>query len=261
MVKVVVPVVVQVVVKVKFKTERKMNREKTETTETPEVEIQETEALTSPHFVKVNVAFHFLESGYIGLPFWPERNTLINVSKDVNPRLGDAKKAAALNAALEKRGITPEQYERIIQRASRPFYTSTDADDGSGEIIIPQRIFQSFLNHASMKVPRVIPRIAEKGLTFIGIKVADGFFRTGKTIKDTKVFARFVKMEESNQRSFCESQYIIDFSATGILSVDESIIKSNELQRLCEYAGRYIGIGSARPQGFGRFLVNKWEKI
>src|SRR6201998_3946966 len=144
-----------------------MNKKEKETQEVLKVEIQETETLTSPHFVKVNVAFHFSESGFIGLPFWPERNMLINVSKDVNPRLGDAKKAAALNAALEKRGITPEQYERIIQRANRPFSTSTDADDGSGEIIIPQRIFQSFLNHASMKGPRGIPRLGEKGLTFI----------------------------------------------------------------------------------------------
>ena len=230
-------------------------------TQQVEVGAGEIDAIISPTFERVNVALGFTESGYIGLPYWTERDFLINLGKDVNPRLGDAKKAAALTAALEKRGITVEEYERIIERSNRPFYTNNDSDDESGEIVIPQRIFQSFLNHASMEVPKVIPRVADKGLTFIDIKVVDGYFRTGKTLKDAQVFARFVKMEESNQRSFCQSKYIIDFQATGILMVDESIIKVDDLKKLIQYAGRRIGIGSARPQGYGRFSVIRWNKL
>jgi hypothetical protein len=210
---------------------------------------------------KVDVGLQFSESGYIGLPYWKERNLEIDIAKDVHPKLGPEKKQAALNAALEKRGLTIKDYQRILKRASRPFYTVKDDDDGSGEIVIPQRVFQSFLNHGSQTVPKVIPRIAAKGLTFIGVKVEDGYFRTGKTIKDAQTFGRFVKMEESNQRSWSESQYIIDFTATGRLIVDESIIKADELQKLVEYAGRYIGIGSARPQGYGRFTVSRWDKV
>ncbi len=236
-----------------------------ETKELPQDEAESTateiDSIIHPTFVKVNVALHFSESGYIGLPYWPERDTLINIGKDVSPRLGPEKKQAAMNAALEKRGITPEQFQRITQRANRPFYTAGDLDDGSGEIIIPQRIFQSFLNNACQVVPKVIPRIASKGLTFIGVKIIDGFFRSGKTLKDAETFSRFIKMEESNQRSFCESKFIINFSATGMLLIDESIIKIGDLQKLCEYSGRYVGIGSARPQGFGRFQVSRWEKV
>ena len=129
------------------------------------------EASTVNGFARVKVAFGFTQSGYT----WPERNELINLSKDVNPRLGEAKKQAALNAALKKRGISAAEYERIKQRAARPFYTVTDADDGTGEIVIPDRVFHSFLNHASQVVPKVIPRIEEKGLTFIGVKTTEGF--------------------------------------------------------------------------------------
>ena len=209
--------------------------------------------------VKVDVGFQFSDSGYIGLPYWPERNLLINVSKDVHPKLGDAKKQAALLAALEKRGISQEQYGRTVKRADRPFYTVGDPDDGSGEIIIPQRIFQSFLNNASQVAPRAVPRIESKGLTFIGVKLEGGILHTGLTAKDAQVFARFVKMEESNQRTWSESRYIIAFMASGVLVIDEVIIKNDNLQKLIEWAGRYVGIGSARPQGYGRFTISKWS--
>jgi len=211
--------------------------------------------------VKVQVGFQFSDGGYIGLPYWPERNTEINISKDVHPKLGPEKKQAALNAALEKRGLSMSDYQRLCRRAERPFYTCDDSDDGGGEIVIPQRVVQSFLNHASQTVPRVVPRISDKGLTFIGVRVQGGHLRTGKTQADAKVFGRFVKMAESNQRSWSESKYIIDFTATGELLVDEAIIKSDDLRGLFEYAGRYIGLGSGRPQGYGRFSVIRWDRV
>lgn len=210
--------------------------------------------------VRVNIGLQFKDSGYIAQPFWPERNLEINISKDVHPKLGPEKKKAALNAALEKQGITEAEYARVLQRAARPFYTVTDADDGSGEIVIPQRILQSFINNASQTVPKVIPRVAAKGLTFIGVRVDEGFLRTGKTISDAKMFSRFVKLDESNQRSFQENQYITNFTAKGQLILDESIITSEDLKKLMDYAGRYLGIGASRPQGYGRFTVTVWNK-
>jgi hypothetical protein len=205
----------------------------------------------------VDVSIQFNGSGYIGLPYWPERNTLIDIAKDIHPKLGDVRKKQALEAALEKRGFTMEDYERMVQLAERPFYTLDGSRDG--RIIIPERVIQSFLNHASMAAPRAIPRITDKGLTFIGVKVKDKMFLTQKTIADSKKFERFVKMAESNQRSFCSSFYIDDFTAEGTLFVDEEIIKPEDLQKLFEYGGKYIGLGSARPQGYGRFQVTRWE--
>jgi len=218
-----------------------------------------TSVVTASSVKKVQAALTFNGSGYIGLPYWPERNLEINIAKEVHPKLGPAKKEAALQAACEKHGITLEQYQRTCELANRPFYTV----DGTrnGEIVIPQRVIQSFLNHASMSAPKAIPKIAEKGLTFIGVKIADGFLRTGKTEKNAKKFERFVKMAESNQRSFASDFYIDDFTARGVFQVDEEVIKVEDLRKLMEYGGRWYGIGSARPQGFGRFQVTGWDMV
>lgn len=203
--------------------------------------------------VNVEVGLRFEKPGYIGLPYWPERNQIINITKEVNPKLGEAKKQAALLAALEKRGLTMADYEVVVHKAARPFYTN-----GSEEIVIPERVFQSFINHASMTAPKAIPRIMSKGLTFIGVRIVDGYLHTGKTAPDG-TFDRFVKLEESNQRSFSSSPYIADFTAEGRLQVDEEIIKAADLRKLVEWAGRWNGIGSARPQGYGRFSVMWWD--
>lgn len=202
------------------------------------------------------MALSFTDSGYIGKPFWPETNVLINISKDVHPKLGEVKKRAAIIAACDKRGILPEQYEELVRRSQNPFYT---IGERGTEIIIPQRIIQSFLNNVSQQAPKAIPRIAEKGLTFIGVKLQGGYLRTGKTEKAARLFERFVKNEESNQRMFTSDYYIIDFEATGIILLDEEVIKPEDLHKLMEYGGRMYGIGTARPQGYGRFSVTRWD--
>jgi hypothetical protein len=208
--------------------------------------------------IRISIGLTFTDSGYIGKPFWPETSQVINISKDVHPKLGDAKKKAAVLAACEKRGITAAQYEEIVERSKNPFYT---IGARGTEIVIPERVIQSFLNNCSQEAPKAIPRIAAKGLTFIGVKIEDGFLRTGKTEKDAKRFGRFVKNQESNQRMWSEDPYIIDFTATGILRVDEEIIRCADLQKMVEHGGRMYGIGTARPQGFGRFVVTKWDKL
>jgi hypothetical protein len=209
--------------------------------------------------VKVQVAFNFNGSGYIGLPYWPERNTIIDIGKDVHPKLGATKKEQALLAALEKRGLNKEQYEEMQKKAERPFYTVDGSREGT--IAIPERIIQSFINNASMQAPKAIPRVSDKGLTFIGVKIADKMMVTEKTITDAKLFERFVKMETSNQRNWCSSFYIDDFIARGIFSVDEEIIMPDDLKKLIEWGGKQIGIGSARPQGYGRFQVAGWDYL
>ena len=207
---------------------------------------------------RIAIGLSFTDSGYIGKPYWPELNVVINVMKDVHKKLGEAKKAAAILASAAKQGYTREQYAEIVKLSQRPFYTMNGSDS---EIIIPERVFQSFLNNTSQEAPKAVPRIASKGLTFIGVKVQDGYLRSGKTAADALRFERFVKNDESNQRMFVSDQYIIGFQATGIIRLDEEVIKSEELKKLVEYGGRLYGIGSARPQGYGRFTVSRWEKL
>src|ERR1035437_6615191 len=160
--------------------------------------------------MKINLALQFNERGYVGKPFWPEISTLISISHDVHPKLGDAKKAAAVLAACEKRNITPAGYADIRERSTRPFYTANDQRDG--EIVIPARVFQSFLNNTCQSAPKALEAYKSKGLTFVGVKPGDGnggrFLRTGMTVKDALIFSRLVKLETSNQRSRQDDAYI-----------------------------------------------------
>jgi hypothetical protein len=206
---------------------------------------------------RVEVRLHFSEPGYIALPYWPARNTLINIMKNVHPKLGDTKKVAAIRAACEKEGISEEQFRQIIVDADRPFHT---VNGRGSEIIIPERIFQSFLNHCSMQAPKAVPRITEKGLTFIGVKVEGGCLHTGKNAPDGS-FDRFVKNQESNQRQWASSPYIQNFAAAGVMKVDGEVIAADKLLKLVEWGAKWVGIGSARPQGYGRFSVEEWNEL
>jgi len=224
------------------------------------VVVEVEEGLASESVVTVDATLMF--DKYIGLPYWAERNFLINISKEVHPKLGDQKKQQALLAALEKVGKTMADYNLAQIRAARPFYTINDVNPnvGDGEIIVPARHFLSFLNNASQTAPKAVPRISNKGLTFIGVKfVGIEGFMTGKTKGDSKLFSRFVKLEDSNQRTWSESAFIENFAARATLTVDEEIIKATDLRKLCEWGGKYVGLGSARPQGYGRFSVATWD--
>jgi hypothetical protein len=145
-------------------------------------------------------------------------------------------------------------------RADRKFYTDKDADDGSGEIIIPRHVITGMLGQVINVAPKnAIPKI-DKGMVHIAFQVKEGFLRSGgKTKKDAKDFNRFVKNEETNQRRYESTPYLPDFVAQGVFLIDESIIKQEELFRMFEFGGRYVGIGSCRTQGYGHFLVSAWD--
>jgi hypothetical protein len=195
----------------------------------------ETESVERIGWKTVDVSLQF--DKYIAQPYWPERNLLINVARQLHPKWNESKREQGIAAALEKLGKTRQEYNRALIRAVRAFYTIKDQnpDLGDGEIIIPARQFLSFLNHASMKCPKHIPKIAEKGLTFRGIRsIGVEGFTTGKTKADAEVFSRFVKLEESNQRTLSGSPYIADFKARGTIQVREDVIFPDKLRTLVE---------------------------
>jgi hypothetical protein len=211
---------------------------------------------------KVKVGLQFGKLGYIAKPFWEELSTLIDIGKQVHPRLKGEKRERAIQAELEKRNLTAADYERILQRSKRPFYTDSDDDDGSGEIVIPRHHFTGMLGQTIAIAPKNALDKIDKGLLHIGFQIDDGdFFRTGKTLADKKVRSALIKMEESNQRSREEHYYISDFLATATLSLDTTCFKPEQLEKYFEWAGRYVGIGSSRQQGYGRFTVSFWDLI
>jgi len=144
----------------------------------------------------------------------------------------------------------------VLQRGNRPFYTISDSDDGSAEII------KAFIRNVMDVTPKAMHgNMQSPGDVHGAVRLATGHLLTSKTSADAKMFSRFVKLEGSNQRTFSESPYINDFTARGVILVDEYYIKGDEMLRLMETGGRAVGIGSARLMGFGRFTVSNWSKV
>lgn len=189
---------------------------------------------------------------YIAHPFWPEQKQLIEIQKKsgMNMARGETKRAAALRAELEKRGLSEADYESIQKAAAKPFHVSE-----AGWIYIPSRNVESFLAH----VAQVCPRAMRGGLTAQNahsstVVVTPGLI-TQKRQPDGE-FTRFVKLEMSNERSLQSNSYIEDFEAVGRLELADGLRKE-DIFRLMEWGGREIGMGASRSQGYGRFSVEQ----
>jgi hypothetical protein len=211
--------------------------------------------------VRIALTFGEEGQGYIGLPYWPELATLINIGKEIHPKLKGAKREQALQAELDKRGLTKADYDRLVLRSQRKFYTADDNDLGAGEIVIPRHVLTGMMVQTVKRAPKnAVPQI-NTGLLHVAFQLKDGWLTTGKTKNDAKIFSRFVKNEQSNQRRYEQTPYIYDFVATGTALIDESLVSADDLFRVFEFGGRYVGVGSARDQGYGRFLVNAWDNL
>lgn len=208
----------------------------------------------------VRVSLTFGELGYAGLPYWPELATLIDIGKEIHPKLKGAKRAQAMEAELNKRGLTQADYDRLVLRSQRKFYYDNDSDDGSGNIIIPRHVLSAMMVQTVKRAPKnAVPQVST-GLIHVAFQLKDSWLATGKTKADAKLFQRFVKNQESNQRRWDETPYISNFSATGTALIEESLVSADDLLRIFEFGGRHVGVGSCREQGYGRFLVNAWDK-
>jgi hypothetical protein len=210
----------------------------------------------------VRIALTFGELGYAGLPYWPELATLIDISKEVHPKLKGAKRQQAIEAELIKRGLTQADYDRLVLRSQRKFYTADNSDDyGAGEIIIPRHVLAAMMVQTVKRAPKnAVPQVST-GLIHVAFQLDKGWITSGKTKADAKLYQRFVKNEESNQRRWDETPYVPNFTATGTALIEESLVSADDLFRIVEFGGRYVGIGSCRDQGYGRFIVSAWDKL
>jgi hypothetical protein len=210
---------------------------------------------------RVKVALTFGEMGYAGLPYWPELATLIDINKEIHPKLKGAKKQQALDAELGKRNLTQADYDRLTLRSKRKFYVDSDNDSGDGEIVIPRHVLAGMLVQTVKRSPKnAVPQL-NQGLVHVSFQMVEGWLRTGKTKADAKSYDRFVKSEESNQRRWDSTPYLADFTATGTLLIEESLVNADDLFKVFEFGGRYVGVGSCREQGYGRFLLNAWDRL
>lgn len=198
---------------------------------------------------------------YIAHPYWPERETLINIQKQsgVNARRTEDTRKTALQSWLTANDMTQEQYDELEKLAARSWYRQ-DGEDS--QIVIPRHHLAGCLVQAVKSAPAGT-RLKVEALRSL-LQISE--FTTGKMECDT-TFKRFVRPTDgtgkplSNQRSLRENEVIKDFAAEGTIAIDmDGVSKPEEtVGKLLAYAGRFIGVGSARKMGYGRFTVTRFE--
>jgi hypothetical protein len=217
----------------------------------------------------VSIVLHF-DQGYIGHPFWPERERLINVQKEsgMNRARSEANRAKSLQDYLRVHGMDLDDYSDLERLANRQFYTRADSHgalDGNDpdEIVIPAHQFYGCLAQAADLATSSV-RLARPEQLRTVLQVTD--LGTGKTQPDG-TWERFVVVTAgagnklSNQRALRQNTYIEQFDATGRLHFSEDVVAPQRVEDFLRYAGREIGVGASRKLGWGRFVMTGWTEL
>ena len=209
----------------------------------------------------MNTATVVLEmTNYIAHPFWPARNTCIEIEKKsgVNRQKSEEKRVAALKAECTKQGITYERYLELREEAKDQWYR-----DASRTIFIPRHQLAGALVQTIGTAPKALRGIFDRDNFRALIQIGD--FTTNRTEADG-TFSRFVKLEGSNQRSWQENDFIgvyLDkgkpFTATGVIAVPDPK-QFDTVKAVLTTAIENTGVGAARKMGFGRGKIVKWEQ-
>jgi hypothetical protein len=200
--------------------------------------------------MRIHVALRF-DKGYIGHPYWPEREQVISIRKSsgVDRARSEAKRTATLNAWLTAHDMTREAYEQLVARANRPFYTAAD-----GEIVIPAHQLHGCMGATAAVAPAAV-RLAKPEQIRTFIEWQD--LETGKHKADGQ-YSRFVRNPLTNQRRLEVNDYIEDFLATGTLWLTAED-REKRAREFIAFGGREIGLGAARKMGWGRFVLEDWQ--
>ena len=121
----------------------------------------------------LTLKLHF-QQGYIGHPYWPEQQKLIDIQKESGMRRSrsEQNRAKALTEYLEKNGMTLDDYNKLEKLASRPFVTAKDEEQLSmgkhpvnghdpDEIVIPPHQLDGAFANAADEA-RAATRIASR---------------------------------------------------------------------------------------------------
>lgn len=210
--------------------------------------------------------------GYIGHPYWPEMQQLIDIQKESGMRRARSEnnRAKALTEYLQKHNMTVADYQKLEKLAERPFVTAADEERISlgkhpvnghdpDEIVIPPRQLDGAFANASDEA-RAATRIASREQIRTILKVRPIY--TGKT-KPDGVWERFVVptagtgAKLSNQRGLRRSPYIGEFDAELTVEFDNALVREERVRQFLEFTGREIGVGASRKMRWGRFEIVK----
>ncbi len=203
----------------------------------------------------ITLTLHVMFENYIAHPYWPEKNTVIEVEKKsgMNRCKSDKTRDQALNAQLKKMDLSIKEYQRLKELAARPWYTLEN-----GKICIPRHQLAGAFVQLVSTAPKALRGEFTKDNFRALVQIGD--LETQQS-EGSGVFARFVKLADSNQRSWQENEYLgryLDkgkpFAATGKIGVmDEKQVKT--VKAIIEATIETVGVGAARKMGFGRGVV------
>lgn len=202
-------------------------------------------------------------TNYIAHPYWPSRNRVIEIEKKsgVNRQKSEDKRQAALKAECERQGFTIAQYEQFKREAAEQWYRHGET------IVIPRHQLAGAFVQAIGTAPKALRGSFTKDNFRALVQIGD--FTTDRT-KPDGTFARFAKLEGSNQRSYQENEFIgraihmgkdltgEPFEATGSIVIPNA--KSvDTVKALLANVVEVIGVGASRKMGFGRGVIKCWE--
>lgn len=212
--------------------------------------------------MSVTVHITMAMQSYIAHPYWPARNTCIDVEKKsgVNRQKSEDKRVAALKAQCSKMGMSYEEYLALKAAAAEQWYRKPQNPQGT--IYIPRHQLAGAMVQTIATAPKALRGAFNKDTFRAQVQLGDFF--TERTCADG-VFARFVKLETSNQRSWQENEFLgvyLDtgkpFTAEGVISVDDSR-HVDTVNALLLAALETVGVGAARKMGFGRGQITAWD--
>jgi hypothetical protein len=208
--------------------------------------------------VKIHITAAF-EKGYIGHPYWPEMEKVINIQKEsgVNRARTQQNRDRALRSWLDGHGMTLDDYQQLVRQSQEPFHRRNGA---TSPIIIPEHHVYGCLTNAADRAPSSIRVCAPEQ---VRVLLTCSAWETDRTQPDG-VWSRFAVVtgaqgKLSNQRALRENPYIAEFTASGTVEFDPDTVDPERLRGFIEWAGREVGIGASRKMGWGRFTVTEWR--
>ena len=197
--------------------------------------------------------------GYIGDPYWPALDRLINIQKKsgMNRAKSDANRRKALEECLQREGMAFDDYKVLEKQARQPFYLNE-----SGEIIIPELHVTAFLV-ATCDEARAATRPCQPNQ--VRSRFICSPWQTGKTEQDG-IWERFATVTSgtgqalSNQRGLRRSAYIADFTAIGTIEFDPENVEPKVLKSALDFGGKFVGVGASRKMGWGRFELEDFKE-
>lgn len=198
-------------------------------------------------------------ANYIAHPYWPAKNRVIEIQKKsgYNRLKNEDKRLVAIKTECENQGCTYDQYLALIETAKAQWYTNSE-----GLIMIPRHQIAGSLVETIGRAPKALRGEFDKENFRALVQVGD--FVTDRT-EGSGLFARFVKLETSNQRSWQENEFLGQyleagepFAAEGTIAFGGSPKTEQTIRALFTKAVEDTGIGAARKMGFGRGAIVKW---